>query len=195
MTSPITKLLLDHQLINQDSGNQEMYTPPYIIEAVRKVLGTIDLDPASCEKANETVKATNYFSLESEKQLGIRTLDIQWNFWNQPDPVTAFMNHPYGRIENKLWTQKLIHEYNVGNVSQAICLVFAATSEAWFQPLLDYPICFIAGRVKHLDANGKVLGSSTKGSCLVYLGQNLGMFYSVMRDLGKVQVPCHRSMT
>jgi DNA N-6-adenine-methyltransferase Dam len=183
------KTKADHQLINQDSGNQEMYTPPHIIEAVRKVLGTIDLDPASCEQANETVKATNYLSLRSEEYIGIKSLDLNWNFFAQPDPATVFMNHPYGRVENPLWTQKLIHEYAIGNVSQAISLVFAATSEAWFQPLLDYPVCFISGRVKHIDTNGNELGSSPKGSCLVYFGDNLGLFYSVMRDLGKVQVP------
>lgn len=182
----------DHQLINQDSGNQEMYTPLYIIEAVHKVLGTIDLDPASCEKANEKVRASYYMSLDDEEKTGKKTLEKAWRVHGQ---TNLFMNHPYGRIENKLWTQKLIHEYNVGNVSEAICLVFAATSEAWFQPLLDYPVCFISGRVKHLDTNGNKLGSSPKGSCLVYLGQDLGMFYSVMRDLGKVQVPYHRSMT
>lgn len=192
----MAKRILDHQLINQDSGNQEMYTPPHIVEAVRKVLGTIDLDPASCEEANKTVKAKMFYSRETD--VYTPTLDREWkygrDFYGELMPSRVFLNHPYGRIENPLWTQKLIHEYAIGNVREAICLVFASTSEAWFQPLLDYPACFISGRVKHIDTNGNELGSSPKGSCLFYFGDNVGLFYSVMRDLGKVQVPYHRSM-
>ena len=45
------------QLINQDSGKVEYYTPSWIVEAARLVMGSIDLDPASNAKANETVKA------------------------------------------------------------------------------------------------------------------------------------------
>ena len=46
-----------HQQINQTSGDVEYYTPPAIIEAARLVMGTIDLDPASSETANERVRA------------------------------------------------------------------------------------------------------------------------------------------
>lgn len=60
MLSP--KALEPAQLINQTSGDVEYYTPPFIIEAARRVMGGIDLDPASSEIANRTVKATRYFT-------------------------------------------------------------------------------------------------------------------------------------
>ena len=52
------------QMINATSGKVEYYTPPAIIEAARQTMGGIDLDPASCEQANRTVQAANYFSAE-----------------------------------------------------------------------------------------------------------------------------------
>ena len=43
------------------SSNDEWYTPAFIVETARAVLGCIDLDPASCEYANRVVQAGRYF--------------------------------------------------------------------------------------------------------------------------------------
>lgn len=51
-----------HQLINQ-SKTVEWYTPPWCLALVREVLGTIDLDPASCEAAQRTVQASQYYTI------------------------------------------------------------------------------------------------------------------------------------
>jgi hypothetical protein len=44
------------------TGEYEWYTPPKYIELARAVLGEIDLDPASSEKAQEAVRAKRYFT-------------------------------------------------------------------------------------------------------------------------------------
>ena len=49
------------QLINQDSGNYEYYTPIELVNAAREVMGSIDLDPASSETANKLIKATKFY--------------------------------------------------------------------------------------------------------------------------------------
>ena len=53
-------------LLLQDSGTVEYYTDPRIIEAARRVMGGIDLDPASSQLANRTVKAEMFFSLQDD---------------------------------------------------------------------------------------------------------------------------------
>lgn len=98
-------------LINQDSGNVEWYTPKNIIEAARLTMGGIDLDPASCETANETVKTTRFFS-RADNGLAQKWQGRVW------------MNHPFGR-DNALWIKKLVDEYESGNVTEDCCITFA----------------------------------------------------------------------
>lgn len=51
-----------HQSVNQTSGNVEIYTPLYLIELAKQVMGEIDLDPASSTIANRTVGAKCIFT-------------------------------------------------------------------------------------------------------------------------------------
>lgn len=51
--------------VSNNSGKEEWYTPEYIMELVWSVFGRFpDLDPASCEKANEIVKAKQFYTKE-----------------------------------------------------------------------------------------------------------------------------------
>ena len=52
------------------SISNDWYTPDKYIESVREVLGDIDLDPASCEEANEVVKAKVFYD-ESDDGLSL----------------------------------------------------------------------------------------------------------------------------
>ena len=54
------------QHLTRATGNFEWYTPPEIIEAARRVLGTIDLDPASCAEAQEWIQARRWFGIEQD---------------------------------------------------------------------------------------------------------------------------------
>lgn len=47
------------------SESAEHYSPSLIVEAGRAALGGFDLDPASCETANRTVKARDFFTSHS----------------------------------------------------------------------------------------------------------------------------------
>src|SRR5690242_14606876 len=122
-----------HQLVNQDSGNSEWFTPPHIIEAAREVMGSIDLDPASCEAANQVVKAKHFYTKENDGLL------LPWygNVW---------LNHPFSRAGNRKWIKKLCESYQGADRSetrwgfyQSCNICYASTSEEWFRPLLAFP--------------------------------------------------------
>lgn len=61
-------------------------TPPEVVEAARVVLGAIDLDPASCDKANGYIRAVEYMTRED-------------NGFLQPWWGRVFLNPPGGLME------------------------------------------------------------------------------------------------
>lgn len=167
------------QLINQTSGKTDFWTPQPIIEAARRTMGAIDLDPASSAEANVRVKAGRFYSQENSG------LGNQWF-------GKVFLNHPFGRKENPIWINKLLTAYvdkALSNVSEACCITFASTSEKWFKPLLYYPQCFLVPRTDYLLPDGTKMRGVTKGSVVTYLGANIDRFAHEFGSLGVVKLP------
>lgn len=162
------------QLINQDSGNFEYYTPSDITEMAREVMGFITLDPFSSAEANKRVKASAF-------------MDIHDDGLSKPWYGNVWMNHPFGRFMNKACIEKYVHEYEIGNVKQACNITFAATSEAWFRPLLAYPQCFIHGRTNYYLPSGEKKTGVTKGSVVTCLGKDVEKFKAVFSRIGTVK--------
>ncbi len=161
------------QRINQDSGSKEWYTPQHIMDLVKEMFITIDLDPFSCEYANRMVQARHYYTKDDDG------LVKPWfgNVW---------MNHPYSKKLNPLCVNKMISEYQSGNINQALMICFASTSERWFFPLLEYPQCFIRGRVKYNESTG-LKNSPPKGSVITYFGDDVELFKDTFSSIGHVK--------
>lgn len=156
----------------------EWYTPRKFIDAARKVLGEIDLDPASSREANRVVKAKLFYD---------QTID---GLTQTRNAKTIFLNPPYckeGNTSNQdRWTAKLLREYKARNVKEAILLVTSATETIWFHRLTPYPMCFVKGRIQFTAPAGK-RGGATKGSIFVYLGKSPERFYQIFRRFGVVK--------
>lgn len=164
-----------HQLINQDSGRTDYFTPVEIINAARQVMGGIDLDPASCAEANRIVNAVKFYTAKN-------------NGLTQPWAGRVWMNHPFSRSGNKAWVNKLVQDYESGRVTEACCITYASTSESWFQPLLRRPQCFLARRLHYVLPSGTTLRATTKGSVITYFGQNVEAFAAAFRNMGVIKI-------
>jgi hypothetical protein len=164
------------QLIHQDSGITEYYTPLPIVEAARRAMGIIFLDPASSVAANARVKASMFFDKNLDGLL-------------QPWFGKTWLNHPFSRIGNPLWVNKLETEYSSGRVTEACCITFACTSEKWFQPLMHRPQCYLFPRTDYFDADGNKVRGVTKGSVVTYYGERLHEFAKAFQHLGTIKVP------
>lgn len=133
----------NHQLINQDSRDYEYYTPLEIVNAARFVMGGITLDPFSSDVANQKIGAEKIFTVNDDG------LSQKWF-------GKVWMNHPFGRKMNKLCIEKIVKEYISGNIEMACCITFAATSELWFKPLLEYPQCFFVTAHKLFSSKRRI---------------------------------------
>lgn len=134
------------------STTDDWQTPDYILEPARKLLGEIDLDPATSKQANERVRAKHYFD---ELDNGFLA---EWGPLNG-NPSRVFINPPGGKCDEegnrivghrahltapivykradggppvgksqsaaKVWWFRLAREFMEGRVERAIFLAFS----------------------------------------------------------------------
>lgn len=194
------------QLAKHSQASVEWYTPPDIIERARRVMGRIDLDPASCEKANTIVKAERFFS-------GIGAPDplAPWYgnvFNNPPGGCYDKQGRPakQGKGAAKTWWGKLTFEYRIGNVHQAIFLGFNldvlqnTQSFGAGRRILDYPFVIPRDRIRFLRGDTlEPCKSPTHANVIAYLpptiervgshelGAHLASFIDSFGELGRVR--------
>ena len=159
------------------TGENEWFTPVEFLEAARDVLGGFDLDPASSEQANETVKAAEFFTLETDG------LSRDWH-------GRVWLNPPYAQPAVAEFIAKLVEEYNAGHVEAAILLTHNYTDTAWFHLLAGAAtaICFTRGRVKFESPTGDV-AAPTQGQAFSYFGTDVEAFAVRFANIGFVVRP------
>lgn len=152
------------------SATPEWYTPGKIIDRVISVFGEIDLDPCSNSKDRNraNVPALNYWTKEDD---GLA----------QPWLGRVYMNPPYGD-EIGGWVERMVSAYQSGEIIEAIALLPARTDTAWFQPLFDYSVCFVRGRLKFSGSEN----SAPFPSVVVYLGADQDCFKDWFNEVGPI---------
>ena len=152
------------------SKMNDWYTPPEYIESVRKVLGTIHLDPATSELAQATVKADIFYTEETN---GLGPV------WEGP----VFLNPPYSMPEIGYFVDKLLSE----DISEWIVLTNNSSDTSWFHKLAEECslMCFTKGRVGFLNVAGEKM-ATRQGQCFFYKGPNIDMFKKEFSNYGLI---------
>lgn len=158
--------------------NDEWYTPPNIIALAREVMGGIDLDPASCLRANRIVRASSYY-------------DKFTNGLEQVWPGSVWLNPPYSRGLIGKFVAKLLLELRAERTTEAICLVNNCTETEWFHALLLKAdlVCLVKKRIKFYCVEGGELrqkGTPRCGQVVFYFGTHWDKFRDVFGNVGWV---------
>jgi hypothetical protein len=156
----------------EGTGEFERYTPAKYIEAARMVLGTIDIDPATSELAQQTVNAEDFF-IEQEDGLSKEWIGRVW------------LNPPYHRELAPKFIKKLVREYTAGRTTAAILLTNNCTDTEWFDVAIRAAAsaCFTNGRIKFTTPKGKEV-LPTQGQAFLYFGDNAQRFEDVFCVIG-----------
>ena len=160
--------------------SNEWYTPAKYIEAARQVMGRIDLDPASCEEANLTVKATRYY-------------DKTQNGLMQPWWGCVWLNPPYGFVNggtkrgfSSSLQAKFVEKFLRESLEQGILLLLGNSCfNSYFVPLWEYPVCFHRNTIAFERSDGSK-GVFGFGTIFVYIGPHEQRFIDIFSRFGTV---------
>ena len=154
------------------TGEVEWYTPAPNVEAARTVMGGIDLDPASSDHAQETVRAATYHTAESDG------LARAWR-------GRVWLNPPYRADLIAAFVERLLEERAGGDVTEAVLLVHARTDAAWFHEAAGSAaaVCLTRGRIRFETPDGPG-ESPTTGSAFFYFGDRPERFAAMFGRYG-----------
>jgi phage N-6-adenine-methyltransferase len=157
------------------TGENEWYTPSPYVEAARTCLGTIDLDPASSTRAQETIRAARFFT---------RTHDGLRHEWHG----RIWLNPPYAQPDIVHFVDKLLAEIAAGRATEAILLTHNYTDTGWFHAAAGQcaAICFTRGRIRFVGASGEI-AAPAQGQAFFYFGPGLDRFRATFGSFGFIR--------
>lgn len=159
--------------VANNSGDNEWYTPPEYLAAARRVLGGVDLDPASSPTANKRVQATRFYTHDDD---GL----------SKPWSGRVWMNPPYAKGLIDEFAAKFAGHVRDGDIT-GIVLVNNATDTRWFAEFaaVATAMCLPTGRVRFLKPDGK-RGAPLQGQAVLYFGPRRHAFFEEFRSFGHV---------
>lgn len=158
----------------QDTTPDDYYTNPLIIEAARKVLGKIDLDPASHAIANRVVRASEFFS-QAENGLTREWFGRVW------------LNPPFSKWKEFL--PKLLDEWKSGRI-KSMCVLSAmrTVTAQYFSELQEAAVAMCITRGRYRFWGERAGDSPDDGHAIFYFGKDVPSFIRSFSGIGSLWI-------
>lgn len=160
------------------TGENEWYTPPEYVEAAREMMGGIDLDPASSEMAQQTVRAADFYTVDDDG------LTKAWD-------GRVWCNPPYAQPAIYQFIEKACAEHVAGRMVEGVVLTHNYTDTQWFHLAASHAaaICFTRGRIAFVSPAGEK-AAPTQGQAFFYFGRRPDAFARAFSQFGFVVSKC-----
>jgi len=139
-------------IAQHSSASNEHYTPRIIAEVARQAMGSIELDPASCELANrENIRAARFFTKEDD---GLRRpWDAKTIFVNPPGGFLIGLDGKRTRRSNaQAFWHKAVFEWTADPLDRSIVFLgftlelLRLSQHHGFLSVLSFPFCVLRER-------------------------------------------------
>ena len=156
-------------------GNDDLGTPAWIIEHVRAMVGSIELDPCANPWSNEIV----------QPEYGISKHDGMDGLfrWSEIATRNVWLNPPYSNP--KPWAQRAVEAADDG--LEVFALMKLDPSTEWSRILRERPraVCDFHKRIRF---EGGKYAAGAMASTLIYFGPRPFLFCHEFQDVGEVRV-------
>ena len=160
-------------------AREEWYTPKLYMHDVVSVLGAIDLDPCSCEYANQTVQAKTYITREQN------ALKMQWD-----TVTTLYANPPYSTGVIGRFVARILQHYAANGFEHGIVLINNVTETKYWQHLAaaSAMFCSTNHRIAFIDSNGNHKKANTRGQTIFLLSNTRAIQTKFLQTFAKYGV-------
>jgi len=162
--------------VAENGPHTALGTPLDVIYDAHTLMGGIDLDPASSEAFNTSVKASMIYTKSND---GLA----------KPWFGRVFLHPPSGwrdGYENaELWVSRMVAAWEGETFHEGLLLIPAITGADWFQRVWDRPLCFMGYRMKFVTEDGETV-DAPHHMAVAYFGNNVAGFANVFRKHGAV---------
>jgi phage N-6-adenine-methyltransferase len=163
-----------------DKENDENYTPNEIVKPFRDLVNGFDLDPFSCDRANQIIQARNFWTKSDD------AFSQDWsNYQNK------WVNPPYSKGNIDRAVENVLSYAHIGNT---FLLTNSNTSSKWFQDAQNYCVCYLTFNHRIEFTNPKNDGlkkdsGNAKGQTLFCFGKlTPKAFKACCKHLGNVSI-------
>jgi len=178
----------DKSEANEGGGSDEWYTPAWLIDLAREVMGRIDIDPASSAEAQEVVQASHRWMAKDHMGMADGSLNVNWVLHNGPvwQPARVWLNPPYSYPLVERFVDHLLDQIEKGYVGEAILLVNNNTEAGWWHRAAKAAAVTFAfrSRIAFWRPDRENAVSPRQGQNAFYFGPNALRFMEVFSDKG-----------